>query len=488
MNGPGKRGSAARPSGPPQAETAEAEPDTIESPVGRVVVCGLADSDRETYRAASLVPLDLPGGAVSRRSEAQAPARYLPQDILAVITAAEGGGGAAAPGRAGRLAEIPPDVPVLSHQPGLAQVLARVSDRLARSAKLNSQLMLGMAELRQAHEELLNTYNALRSFVSDSRIGLPAEGFVNHPDTDKPATPPEATKIEQVLPVELRSLCGVSLHLARSLPDYAQGELFVELLSPDDDDVRFSWRVPCDRLRPGWITFAFERNFGFLRRGVMLRLAWRSPARHAPQFSLGPLQLRPDKAAVVDGVRLQRSLALKAWISVPGAPLQLTSQMWPALTSGEQPVTRICLVIGEETEVVDVAGPNRTSAHTAVELLASRGRILVHPFGTQPTVARLVDACPPGTRRIVADVETDNELAEIVEYGLALPQGGDTSDSLATIEWQPVPPKVRGTVQLDLPAPLEHRGDLYLLTRMPQGLPPHYAWAQFTRIHFEGEF
>ena len=357
--------------------------------------------------------------------------------------------------------------------------------------------MLRLAELRTVHEEVQNSYNALRNYVYENGFAPPRIGFINVPDADGGVTLPDiVSEVAQPLPVELSSLCGFALYLPAPVRRFSEGRLHVELRVAEDDAVRYLWHVPYDKLTLGWITFAFEQTGQFWRRTPLLYLRFETVVGHSPLFSLGPPQLRPDKVAVINGVAGTRALAFKTWQSIPGAPLTVTNQMWPTIRLDRQ-VTQIELAINEDLNVVKVPGQEERTNFELVTLLADQRRLQVHPLEDMVSVAHLPLIVPAGASALVAEVETGNEKAGRIEYALAvmpaedagsISVAGELPPSAQLSDWVVLPPLTRGTVLLRLTRPVRETSDLLLLTRLAEGESSAYGWAQFLKVCFKGLF
>jgi hypothetical protein len=423
---------------------------------------------------------------------------FPPQNVVAVVIA---GPAYLAPAQAWTKATRL-DTAIVTHGPHMPRLLAAMARRVTRSARLAGDLALRLAALRGAHENLQNAYDGLRAFVQQRGLALPGLGFVAVPDPDNSQLAAQAIAVEQYIPCEFRSLCGIGLHLAAAPARGAEGTLEVELSSPENPAQRVTWQVGYRELHAGWVTFVFECDGAAVRSGTLLRLRLATLAAPAPRFSLARPHLRADRAALVDGARLARPLAFRAWTNVPGAPLTLTAQQWPAFypaTAASRPpaAARIEILATDEFEVEDVRRLYEEFEFQPVRKIPRQRRILVHPLGRLPTVGRIPLACPAGTREIRAEVETDNEKAADLEYGITLaaeplpvPEGRRPGDFVFSgpSDWLVLPPKTPGVLVIELDAPLAEAADLYLVARCPPGSTSDHGWAHFTRLSVIGDF
>ena len=454
----------------------------------------LADEYRAYFKLILLEHGD--NGFVLRDEEQDTILKYVPQNAIALVVP-ERLGAPMLEATAEWLASVGLDAPLTVHFQGLPEALLGFATRIRRGNKMSSDLMVRLSELRSVHEELQNSFDSLRGYVFENGLAPPRVGFLNLPDVDKVVLPEAVTEVLQPIPVELRSLCGISLHLDKEVSSFYDGFLQVELLAEDDDEIRISWRAPYHAFRAGWVTFAFQQGGRFLRKNPVLRLGYNMAGGDSPLFSLGTQQARPRNAAIIDGKVSTRALAFKAWASIPGAPLSIVNQMLPIIRMDGKPVTQIELSIDNTLSASDPLGLRYTSAYDPIVVLADKGRVMVHPVVTGPTIARIHDVCPTGTTMVIAEVETASERAGLIEYALAVAVQDDGSTVLSgeglpeweqVSDWLMLPPQVEGTVQLVMDNPLSRFKDLYLMTRVMQGHAPDYGWAYFKRIRFIGQF
>lgn len=374
-----------------------------------------------------------------------------------------------------------------------SEIESRNSPEISFSSRINADLLLQLAEIRKAHEELQNVYDGLRSFISDQAAARPKMSFCATPDQDGSSTDEGARIIVQILPVEMRRLCGVSINIAAPPPEYADGWLEAEVFSPDDDIISFRWSVPYTTITTGWLTLALEQEGSFLRRAASLRICFSTTAGRPPSLSLGRTLLRSDKAAVTDGHQGIRPLALRIWTSMPGAPLMITGQMMPSFRVERQRITYLELTFDLDLEFSNVRHADHKLAFEPIVLNEERGQMLVHPTRDGPTVARLRRAVPAGTRDIFAEVETVNERAGEIEYAIAVVpfSSSFTVDELNRlsndVEWTTLPALSSSTIALSCESQ-SRPSDLLLLTRLPIGGVPDYCWSYFKRVYFRGLF
>jgi len=386
-------------------------------------------------------------------------------------------------------------VPIIEHNEGLAFALNFFSHQIMASARLNSDLLLRLADMRRIHEELQNSFDGLRTIVSERGDVIPRLAFANMQDPEGQVIQASAVGITQLLPLNLPSLCAVSLFVASETPAFAEGQMIIEVYSPDDDSVSMKWSAPVNQFHQGWITIIFDRPGQYLRRGAGVRLLYQHIIGDGPKFGLGREQLRRDRSAIVDGVTIGRSLAMKLWSSPAGAPITVTSQMGRALRIDRRPVARIELLIDEHLSLSDPYLLKERVSFEPIKLIADGGRIMVHPTGLGPTVAQLHGVVPIGTCEIRADVKTLSDDAERVEYAIAiilpstpLPAVENLDEFADSIDWLELPPSVGGILTLKLEAPISVIADLLLMTRVSKTGKPDFCWANFTRICMVGGF
>ena len=367
------------------------------------------------------------------------------------------------------------------------EVLRTLAAQISDSSRQMASYVRQLASLREVHEELQNSYDELRTFVFDEGLLVPKVGFCNEPDHER-AVLSGVMVVQQVLPIELRRLTGISLYNSADVLPGANGAIKVDLFTPSDDRIEYSWSQDISGLKKGWLTFAFDKRKGsFLRRNAAIRITFDSSHHDGPTLAFGVLKVRPNKAAVADGKIQETALALRAWVSLSGAPLTIASQMWPTVREDRIPVGRLELTLDGDLDVQDVLHMADHLNFRPIVWDKNRRWIFVHPLGHSPTIARLQDVCPRGTRRIVAEVETIHEEAAAVEYGIAV--GSADDDQIVLPEtWTRLPPKVSSEIQLELDRPLGRAHSLLLFTRIAEGTVPDNCWAHFKRVYFEGAF
>lgn len=462
---------------------------------GWVLLHNLAANDVTAYQNLFAVALlqSVDAGMALCDADSGATLEYPPQPVLAVIH-----DGSAEKALFAWVQKAGLEAAIVTHTEDLPKLLSGFGAQLGGAARMNADLMLRMAELRTVHEEVLNAYNELRNFVCDNSLAPPQPGFLNLPETVGGATLPATVgEVVQVLPMDMRSLCGFALYLPAAVQASARGTLNVELLAAEDDEVMLSWQANYNKLAEGWITFAFEQSERFWRKTPVLRLSFGTQVGTPPRFALAAPQLRADKAAVIDGIRNTRTLAFKSWASVPGAPLAISDQMWPVIRSEAAGVTQIELDMGGMLDVRAIPGQVERSGFNLITLLPENQILQLHPFEGIESMARLPGACPAGTRRVLASVETTHAQAGRIEYALAivpslesefitnetgLPAGVTVSD------WVALPPLTPSRLQLLLAEQLGESADLFLLTRLSPGAASNYGWASFSRISFRGQY
>jgi hypothetical protein len=372
--------------------------------------------------------------------------------------------------------------PVIPHSDGLAALLASLAEQRRRVARGRAELMLELAELRIAHDDLAAGHAALVALLRDQGLLLPRLGFSVPPDPGGARLPATARRVEQPLGVDIRTLCGIALHLAGRLPQPGIG---LDLCAADDDRPVAGWQVAAGT-PPGWASFAFPARADLPAGTAALRLRWPGSA---PPLSLGRPTLRPDLAAWLDGAATDRPLALRAFVSAPGAPGLVTQALWPARRPDGEAVTRIDLVLDDTLRPQDLRQLHRMAHFAPVALLADQRRILVHPLEALPTIACLPAICPPGTREVQARVTTANPAAGPIEYGLYVgTPPRDVANLAAQIAWTRLLAGEEALLRLELPAPLEAPADLLLLTRLPPDGTARAAWAHVTAIQLRGQF
>lgn len=377
--------------------------------------------------------------------------------------------------------------PIINVDSISTEVLSTLASSITDNHRQTTSCIRQLARLREVHEELQNSYDELRTFVSDEGLLTPKVGFTNEPALDQ-VLPLDTKVVQQILPTELRRLTGVSLYNPFDPPSDATGSLRIDLFAPGDDRIEYTWREDVANFKKGWVTFAFDKRKGsFLRRNVAIRLTYEGGNFNGPNFAFGIMQVQPSKAALVDGQPQASALALRTWISLSGAPLAVTSQMWPTVRADGSPIGRLELALDGDLDVQDVLRMADRLDFKPIIWDKNRRWIFVHPLSHSPTIARIPDACPKGTRRIIAEVETVHEAAAAVEYGIAVGTDEDYETVLPEA-WSRLPPMVNSEIILELDRPLGRAHSLLLFTRIAESASSDNCWSHFKRIYFEGAF
>lgn len=464
------------------------------SKIGSLLFYGDCSAFRGQYdQDFTLFDLREEGGDLRIRNQAGLLLDYPAQSLLALVTPFD-----VDPATRNRLrdwlARHDLDVAIAAHRPDLRDMLEALARKMTQFAASAAGQARKLAALRIVHEQLQNSYDNLRQFIGDHAPAVPSASFVNLPDPDMVTIGGPFFSIYQPLPVDFHSLCGVSLYVARAASIGASGRIQVQLFASDQKDQQLCWDTPIEKFQPGWVNFVFEQGGLGPRSSAALRVICSDVRGAAPVFALGRRQFRADKSAIVDRQSLDRALALKAWTSIPGAPLGLARQIWPVVNLEPRPVNRLDLAFGEALEFVDLLGVNRRHGSKLITPLADE--LSVHPAIGTPVIAEIAAAAPPGCVEIIAQVETVNKEAAAVEYAMmlrpdGLPRNAGGADIVAlsqTAEWLQLPACNMGILRISLDRPLSAPADLWLMSRLPPRTPPNFCWARFKRVTFQGVF
>jgi len=366
----------------------------------------------------------------------------------------------------------------------LGWVAACLAERQLRADGRAVALMGELAGLRQMHDEMQTSFRALESFVLAA--GLPER-------VETGTLPPEgaavtlgaggASEIVQTLPVGSAGLSDVAVHIAEP-PSGEGGVLKLALETVEDGAVAARWTVGAAEIRRGWLRLGLGRALGPDQQTPRLSVVWEGDG--AAGLSLSVKHPDPDWCAMADGVAADRVLALKSWAGIPGTAAHAAPQaaaLWRGgagrWLAGADLLRSVTCEAGEPD---------------SVRFVADESGVLVHPSGTTPTIARLERAVPKGARHVWASVRTAHPEAAPVDYAIAvLPS--DAAPARRTkpefrrefsSDWVTLPADTKGEVHLFLPAPLSAPGDLYLATRLGEGVSNAFAWSIFSRIRAEG--
>lgn len=377
-------------------------------------------------------------------------------------------------------------------------LLARLHAEQAATLERNAALHRGLSELRESHEATQSVLFLVSDTLArhqlpgiECTLSLRPGSATVHPSSDGK----HGAAVRQRLPTGSQGLAAIALHVTMGTR-HGKGRLLVRLTALESGGALISWAIPFNHLRPGWNFLEIPTVVTGPRQTVELEARWDGDLRGAPQLSLSSQHVGAEGCPEIEGgPRLRNPLAMQIWTGLPGSRRVSSAFADPtdlrhAVLAGRQlllsPSTlgRASLVAPQEGVGFDVLS------------FKSDNRVLqLHPVANRIVHAVLPAAVPPGTRRVIASVMTDNPEGPWVEYAMMLAPSGKTlsfptvdrpAGVPATIsEWLSLPPMTLGSVVLALEEPTAGICDLHIATRTPPSMSDSYAWAQWKTLMIE---
>ncbi|MFZ1469984.1 MAG: DUF6212 domain-containing protein [Paracoccaceae bacterium] len=368
-------------------------------------------------------------------------------------------------------------------QTGMIAALLRGQTAQARR---NAGLMGDLSQMRTTYARVQDSFARLEDHVWRNGLADRQQTFALEPPvaTDPLILPPRAV-LRQRLPRDAQGLCDVALLVANPPPE-GEGHLRVTLSTAEDGEIHAEWQIPVARLQPGWLRLSLQAALDADARAAFVRLDWAGSGnlglalamRHPdPRFQC-VFQPEADAPEQETG----RVLALRGWHYVPGCAAPAPSDgMFP----GGRTVRR--LMIPGDTLATAV---NLRPANQPYLYLADSNALLLHISPGATSVGVLAAGVPDQTTRISTKIMTRAAGGPPIEYAFAVaPAAGEpvpgadlpAFDPGHITEWQRLMPMIEGELHLDLAAPLLGAHDLYMLTRLPEGVEDaSWGWATFT--------
>ncbi|WP_378944788.1 DUF6212 domain-containing protein [Paracoccus sp. R86501] len=364
----------------------------------------------------------------------------------------------------------------------LEWLVAHITAERGASAVRSARFMRELGILRRQHEETQAGFRDLEAFlyrnVSQKRI---LDITLSPVAAQPPIVLNGGMQLVQRLPATSIGLSDVSLYIANETAP-ADGVLHVSLSSPDSGQTLAIWEVPAQSLSQGWLRLSMERALGSDAVTVLLRVAYQGTGsvRMAASFQHPEERFQP----LLDDRRSANVPALQVWRWIAGASAPLAATA--ILPIGGR--NRLRRVLGETlTMARDLNNLTRT-----MELQPDSSALLVHVLEDRTAGGILSGVALPGARHIYADIKTYHGGADNIEYRIALAppadrphQSGDLPnfESRLMSEWVRMTPLEDGQVHLVLPDPLDVPCDVYLLTRLPEGVHNNaYGWSTFANL------
>jgi hypothetical protein len=394
-----------------------------------------------------------------------------------------------------------PDIVVLGDEPSTT-VAADVIRNLSLSAKAASldtvRLHTEFSRLRNAHEELQQTFADVERFVAQSNLQPARLAFQNDPvEGSSISGLPARSTVTQILPVSTFGLNSIQLHLA-SAPKLKKyfGGLHVSLYTIEDHTLRAEWDIPTEQLSSGWLTLPLPRGFSGQRRTPKLVIKTIGNIGELPPISLGSSQPLSQFCASVanSDLSIGSSLAVRCWVGLPGVtPPTLGSLADLQHATAGSIVREVALPLTLLEQVKRVPSDWQPDFEPVKYLPAVPG-LECHPPPAGVMVGSLADFAVFESCRISAQALVRSEIAKPIEFAIAvstlpgeavsdLLRGASDASSRPDFQfsgWVTSSYSTPAILSLFIPDAFE--GQLYFATRMANGAPNDFGWAAFRDV------
>lgn len=360
----------------------------------------------------------------------------------------------------------------------LVQIL---SGARAVQAGRNLRLSRDLFELRRNHEAMQTSFRALEQFFYDTVKFERRRDF---------ALPPVAGQgdcvmindavVIQRLPRGSVGLSDIVLEVAGPAP--SRGTLRAVLKSLDERRPLAIWTIQGSQLRAGDLRLALHTALGDDKVSLALELEWNGDQ---------PLHLKTSMRH--PDVRFQLHMDAQP------RPVVLAMQGYRYIAGALAPVPAGAFVPQGSTAPMRLVPPsvlagavNLKTGRPDLEFLNEAGALQVHVAQNELAAGVLRSLCAAGLRQVTARIETSHESGPEIEYALAvLPRGKRSGTTTTRFDfdagrfsgWVRLAPLVTGDLRLEIPDGLEEEGDLYMLTRLPEGVQRiDHGWSRFSNL------
>lgn len=360
----------------------------------------------------------------------------------------------------------------------LVQILAGAR---AVQAGRNQRLSRDLFELRRNHESMQTSFRALEQFFYDTVKFERWRDFILPPVAGQgDCVMINDAVVIQRLPRGSVGLSDIVLEVAGPAP--SRGTLRAVLKSLDERRPLAIWTIQGSQLRAGELRLALHSALGDDKVSLSLELEWEGDR---------PLHLKtslphPD-------VRFQLHMDAQP------RPVVLAMQGYRYVAGALAPVPAGAFVPQGSMAPMRLVPPsvlagavNLKTGRPDLEFLNEAGALQVHVAKGELAAGVLRSVCAPGLRQVTARIETGHENAPEIEYALAVlardKRSGTTTerfdlDAGHFSGWVRLAPLVPGELRLEIPEGLEEEGDLYMLTRLPEGVERiDHGWSRFSNL------
>jgi hypothetical protein len=372
-------------------------------------------------------------------------------------------------------------------------------ERLKVAAEQATRLWRELYQLRQAHENLQDQFNAVEGFLSRKNL-QPTELIFENPVVEEQGGRQQIgplTRLTQILPVSSLGLSAIEIYvLDNEHAGKIASDINVQLRTLEDGVVRGEWRLPRKVLSSGWITLGLPKTLSGMRRTPELVISC-GPDSDLSALGLGPTQPIHEFCVTYDGGRtLPHSLAFKAWSGLPGfRPVHAGRLIEPLSSEPEELVRATALPLSALMAAEDLSELGYSLEYELVRYENNKAGVLCHPPPDGATLARLGRIDTTDLIGVSCMVALDHEMAAPVSFALIVSDADENAvrDRLAGRTDQNDPDRVfewtgwhslAATEQshLHVMGNFADREDLriFVATSMAKNDPNYYAWAMFS--------
>lgn len=342
----------------------------------------------------------------------------------------------------------------------------------------NVQLLAEASALREQYTQVQESFSKLESYVYGTGLTHRQTAVALLPFGQPVLLALRAGKpLMQRLPGVGAGLSDFAVCLGkRKIP--TDGTLIVRLRSIEDERTFAVWTLTADQIKAGWLRFSLISSLAPDVRAVSVEIFWDGDE----PLWWDQSQRHPDTRfqSSIDGNATGYVLALKTWTYVPGC-------ISPAPYGAFLPTGDVARTRKLPTEFLERA-VNLSPENEEFAYLAEERAVRVHVLASGVALGAIYDALQHGATSISCSILTRAEQGPDIEYAMAvapvehrskIAKKPDLSNYNTTL-WRVLPPAFEGQLFMDFDAPLDGSHDVYLLTRLPEGVnDARWGWSTF---------
>lgn len=364
---------------------------------------------------------------------------------------------------------------------------------LRRTDERVSELHGALYELRTEYEQARGVMRRIQEFLPQIAPFRLIESF---PPSDKlyseGQSPPRV--LRQPLPTSAAGLAAIDLYSPPGTNGaIGSGNLSVTLQCLESGMPVAIWRIPYHRLGQGWFRCAFPVASSSQAHHLELIAKWETESGEPPRLALSPVGAYPEMLCRSDASQLAGGLAMALWGTLPGTNLNLPAHGWCTI-SGTSPKSLAIEYALDANDIVRIK-PTVNIDVQYVHPLNDVTGFRLHPMESGPATAILSNICMASTDRVICVAQIRNpEARSVIEYAMCLtparlhcrsfPTSPENDPGVVGYSgWQAVAADQQPhAVTLLLDRPLSEPADLHFATRMKDGAPTSYGWADWLEV------